>query len=163
MTGQRLIKSLLLMCVLMVAWLLWSGIYTPLLLALGFGSCLLTLYLAYRVHYFDRDVFSLYVMPRLPRYWGWLLIEIVKSSISVAHIIIQRRMPISPMVVELEAESPDAISQVILGNSITLTPGAVTLDVYDGKFMVHCLTAEGAEELLSGEFSKRAAGLTSRK
>lgn len=163
MTGQRLFRPLLLICVLMVAWLLWSGIYTPLLLALGLGSCILTLLYAHRVRYFDGDVFSLHLMPRLPRYWGWLMIEIVKSSVSVARIIIQRHMPINSTVVEIEAESPDAISQVILGNSITLTPGAVTLDVYDGKLLVHCLTADGAESLLSGEFSRRAAALTRRK
>ena len=162
MSGST-IKPLILFLVLISAWLLWSGIYTPLLLVLGAVSCVLTLYVAYRVRYFDHDVFSLFVLPRLPRYWGWLLVEIVKSSITVAYIILQRRMPISPTVVEIESDSSDAVSQVILGNSITLTPGAVTLDIYDGKLLVHCLTVEGAELLTSGEFNKRAAALTSRK
>jgi len=156
-------KPLVLILTLISAWLLWSGIYTPLLLALGAISCILTLYLAYRVRYFDHDVFSLFVIPRLPRYWGWLLLEIIKSSITVAYIILHRRMPISPTVVEIESASSDAVSQVILGNSITLTPGAVTLDIFDGKLLVHCLTVQGAELLLSGEFNKRAAALTSRK
>lgn len=163
MKNRKLFKPLVLMFVLMTAWLLWSGIYTPLLLALGVGSCTLTLFIAFRIHYFDRDVFSLYVMPRMPRYWGWLLMEIIKSSITVARIILQRHMPISPTVVEFEADSPDPVSQVILGNSITLTPGAVTLDVHEGKLLVHCLTKEGAESLMSGEFNRRAAALTSRK
>jgi len=163
MMSRNIFKPLILMLVLIFAWLLWSGIYTPLLLSLGLGSCILTLYFAYRIHYFDRDVFSLHVIPRLPRYWGWLLVEIVKSSLTVARIILQRHMPISPTVVEFEADSTDAVSQVILGNSITLTPGAVTLDVHGGKLLVHCLTEDGAESLLAGEFNKRAAALTSRK
>ena len=161
--SRNILKPLILMSALILAWVLWSGIYTPLLLALGFGSCILALYFAFRIHYFDREIFSLYVIPRLPRYWGWLFIEIVKSSFTVARIILQRQMPISPTVVEFEAGSTDAVSQVILGNSITLTPGAVTLDVHAGKLMVHCLTEEGAEELLSGEFNKRATALTARK
>jgi len=160
--SRSILKPLVLMLVLITAWIFWSGIYTPLLLALGAISCILTLYLAHRVRYFDQDVFSLFVIPRLPRYWGWLLLEIVKSSVTVAHIILQRRMPISPTVVEIEAASSDAVSQVILGNSITLTPGAVTLDIHNGKLLVHCLTREGADELLSGEFNQRAAALTSR-
>jgi len=160
--SRSILKSLVLMLVLITAWIFWSGIYTPLLLALGAISCILTLYLAHRVRYFDHDVFSLFVIPRLPRYWGWLLLEIVKSSVTVAHIILQRRMPISPTVVEIEAASSDAVSQVILGNSITLTPGAVTLDIHNGKLLVHCLTREGADELVAGEFNQRAAALTSR-
>jgi len=161
--SRNIFKPLVLMLVLMVAWLLWSGIYTPLLLALGSGSCILALYFAYRIHYFDPEVFSLHVIPRLPRYWGWLFVEIVKSSFTVARIILQRHMPISPTVVEFEAGSTDPVSQVMLGNSITLTPGAVTLDVHAGKLLVHCLTKEGAEELLSGEFNKRATALTARQ
>lgn len=163
MMGRKILKPLILMLVLMLAWVLWSGIYTPLLLALGLGSCILALYLAYRIHYFDPEVFSLHVIPRLPRYWGWLLVEIARSSFTVARIILQRHMPISPTVVEFEAGSADPVSQVILGNSITLTPGAVTLDVHAGKLLVHCLTEEGAEELLSGEFNQRATTLTALK
>ena len=148
-----------LLSLLIIAWLLWSGIYTPLLLGLGVLSCVLSLYLAHRVGFFD-EVFSLQVIPRLPRYWGWLLLEITKSSFDVARIILRRQPPISPTVVEFEAAPQGPVGQAILGNSITLTPGTLTLDVNKGRLRVHCLTQAGAEALLSGEFNSRAAALT---
>ena len=148
-----------LLSLLITAWLLWSGIYTPLLLGLGALSCVLSLYLAHRVGFFD-EAFSLQVIPRLPRYWGWLLLEITKSSFDVARIILRRHPPISPTVVEFEAAPRGPVGQAILGNSITLTPGTLTLDVYKGRLRVHCLTQAGAKAVLSGEFNSRAAALT---
>lgn len=144
---------------LMTAWLLWSGIYTPLLIGLGVLSCVLCLLLAHRIGFFDSD-FTLSVIPRLPRFWGWLLPEIFKSSFDVARIILHRKLPISPTIVEFEAAPPGPVGQAILGNSITLTPGTVTLDIYNGRLRVHCLTRAGADALLSGEFNNRAAALT---
>jgi multicomponent Na+:H+ antiporter subunit E len=155
----RWLRIAALLSLLVTAWLLWSGIYTPLLLGLGALSCVLSLYLAHRVGFFD-EVFSLQVIPRLPRYWGWLLLEITKSSFDVARIILCRQPPISPTVVEFEAAPRGPVGQAILGNSITLTPGTLTLDVNEGRLRVHCLTRAGAEALLSGEFNSRAAALT---
>jgi multicomponent Na+:H+ antiporter subunit E len=149
-----------LLSVFAASWLLWSGLYKPLLLGLGVFSCLLSLYLAKRISYFDRDVFSFHLWPRLPRYWGWLLKEIVKSSIDVARIVLNPRLPIDPVVVKLDAEPGGPIGQAILGNSITLTPGTVTLDIADNQLTVHCLTRQGADLLLAGEMNRRAAALT---
>lgn len=148
-----------LLFLLITAWLLWSGIYTPLLVGLGVLSSGICLNLAYRIDYFQ-DTFSLQVIPRLPRYWAWLLPEIVKSSFEVARIILHRKLPISPTVVEFDAAPKGPVGQAILGNSITLSPGTVTLDVHDERLRVHCLTKEGADALLSGEFNSRAALLT---
>jgi len=157
--NRRWLRFGALLSLLITAWLLWSGLYTPLLLGLGALSCVLSLYLAYRIGFFE-EVFSLQVIPRLPRYWGWLLLEIAKSSLEVTLIILHRKPPISPTVVEFEAAPPGPVGQAILGNSITLTPGTLTLDVHNGRLRVHCLTQKGADALLSGEFNRRAGALT---
>lgn len=153
-------RYLILLVILGILWVLWSGFYTPLILGLGVASCLVTLYVAHRIGFFKREIFSLHIMPRLPEYVAWLLVEIVKSSLEVARIVLMRRMEISPRVVEFEAAPKDAVGQAILGNSITLTPGTVTLDICDGRVRVHCLTQEGAEALVSGDFNKRVEALT---
>jgi len=140
-------------------WLLWSGIYKPLVLGLGFLSCTLSVYLAHRLGFF-KEVMPLHVIPLLPRYWGWLLVEIVKSSFMVARIILSPKLPISPTVVEFEAAPKGPIGQIILGNTITTSPGTVTLDVRNGRLRVHCLTRDIADELLSGQTNRRAAELT---
>lgn len=154
---QRLSIFLL---VLIGAWLLWSGLYKPLLLVLGALSCLLSLYLAHRMGALDRSVFSWYVVPHLPRYWAWLLKEVAVSSFEVARIILKRDLPTSPAMIEFDAMSVGPVGQVILGNSISLTPGSVTLDIYEGKIKVHCLTQASADALLEGEMNRRVAALT---
>lgn len=156
---NRFIRILSLLTLLVIAWLLWSGIYKPLLFGLGAFSCLLCVYIAHRVGFF-RDVTGLHVIPRLPGYWAWLLVEIVKSSFEVAMIVLNPKLPISPTVVEMDAEPQGPIGQATLGNSITLTPGTLTLDVHNDRVLVHCLTRDGAKALLSGDINRRTAALT---
>jgi len=143
----------------MAIWLLWSGLYKPLLIVLGLLSCCLTVFLAHRMGFFNRDVFSLHFVHRLVPFWGWLGVELIKSNLMVARIVLDPKLPISPTVVNLTAQSADPVLQAILGNSITLTPGTVTLDDHEGKLLVHCLTKQGAQELLAGEMNERGAAL----
>jgi len=149
---------LLLLLALAIAWGLWSGIYKPLLLSLGAFSCVLSVYLAYRMGFF-RHKAILRVVPRLPAYWWWVLREIIKSSIDVAKIIVKPDLQISPVLVKLQAQTQSQESQVILANAITLSPGTVTLDLHEGKLLVHCLTRDSARALQAGEANQRAADL----
>lgn len=155
----KLSRVLLLFTLLVVAWLLWSGLYQPLLLALGLLSCVLTVYLTHRMGYFENNVFALRFSMRLFRYWAWLTREVVRSSLEVARVVLSPSLPISPQTIEIIATSTDPIDQAILGNSITLTPGTLTMDVYQGKITVHCLTKAGADDLRSGEMDRRVAAL----
>lgn len=155
----RLSSVLLLFLVLSISWLLWSGLFKPLLLGLGAFSCILSVYMGYRMGFFRHHKALLRLMRRLPRYWLWLIKEIVVSSIDVAKVILKPSLNIRPTVVVIEAKSKTDAGQVILGNSITLTPGTVTLDLDEGRLLVHCLTRESAEELQKGEINRRVAAL----
>ena len=156
---SRTARVLALVLLLVAAWLLWSGIYKPLLLWLGVFSCLLSAYIAHRVGFFDRSA-GLHLIPRLPRFSLWLLVEIVKSSLEVVRLVLDPKLPISPTVVTIRAEPDDEVGQVILANSITLTPGTVTLDVFDNRLLVHCITRAGARDVEAGEANRRVAELT---
>lgn len=157
---QRHISVLICLAILAVEWLILSGYFKPLLLGLGAFSCLLSVYLAYRVGFF-REVSGLHIIPRLPFYWAAISVDIIKSSFDVARIILNPKLPISPTIIEMDAEPKGPIGQATLGNAITLSPGTVTLDIYGGRLQVHCLTRESAAELLSGESNRLAAALTS--
>ena len=152
-------SMLLLLVLLIAAWLLWSGLFKPLLLGLGAFSCLLTVYLARRMGYFDNEVFALRFGPRLIGYWAWLAKEIARSSFQVARIVLNPRLPISPQVFEIKATATHPVDQAMLANSITLTPGTLALDVHDGVILVHSLTKGGADELITGEMDRRVAAL----
>ena len=154
-----MLRAISLLVLLVAAWVLWSGMFQPLLLVLGAVSCLLTVYLTQRMGYFDNDVFALRFGVRLFAYWAWLAKEVLRSSIEVARVVVNPRLPISPQIVEIEVTASHPVDQAILGNSITLTPGTIALDVYDGKIQVHCLTEAGAAELKSGEMDRRVAAL----
>mgnify|MGYP000665188274 CR=1 FL=1 len=122
MSGRSRYTSVLALVLLLVAaWLLWSGIYKPLLLWLGAFSCLLSAYIAHRVGFFERSA-GLHLIPKLPRFSLWLLVEIVKSSLQVSRIVLSRNLQLSTRVVELDASQLSPVDQAILGNSITLTP-----------------------------------------
>jgi multicomponent Na+:H+ antiporter subunit E len=152
-------RILLLLVLLITAWLLWSGHFTPLLLAFGAFSCLLVGYLTQRMGYFDNEVFALRFGLRLFSYLAWLAKEVMRSGIEVARVVLDPRLPISPRVVEIKASADHPVDLVIFGNSITLTPGTLTLDVHRGVIKVHSLTQAGADDLLSGEMDRRVASL----
>lgn len=156
---QTITRMLVLLVPLVAAWLLWSGIYKPLLLVLGLLSCVLTIYIKHRMDYFETDVFALRFGRRLLGYWLWLAKEVVKSSLDVARIVLSPSLPISPKVVKIKASCEHPVDQAILANSITLTPGTLALDVYKGEITVHALTEAGAEELTYGEMDRRVTSL----
>jgi multicomponent Na+:H+ antiporter subunit E len=153
-------RYVLLFLVLAVTWLLWSALFHPLLLGLGLGSCLLTLYLARRMGVFEREVYLLHLLRWLPGYWLWLSRELIKANFQVARIVLSPSLPISPTLVELDSTSRGALGHALLANSITLTPGTVTIDENEGRLKVHCLTRAGAHALLQGEMDRRVAAVT---
>ena len=159
--GSSAARLVLLAVLLGIAWVLWSGFFTPLLLALGAFSCVLVVYLSNRMHLFDTDVFALRLSFRLFRFWVWLAREVVRSSLEVSRVVISRNLPISPTMAEFSTSCTHPVDRAILGNSITLTPGTLTLNIDDDKVLVHALTRQGAEEILAGEMDRRVAALRS--
>ena len=89
----------------------------------------------------------------------WLMWEIVKSNLEVTKIILSPKLKLKRNLIEVSADPKTAIGKVILANSITLTPGTVSVNVKDDRILVHALSFEGAEEDLSGEMSARVCKL----
>lgn len=142
-----------------LAWLLWSGLFKPVLITLGVLSSLLVLFLARRMGFFESRVYSLHLIARLVPFWGWLGGQLIRANLDVARVVLSPGLPISPTVIRIRAEPPGPVGQAILGNAITLTPGTVTLDDHEGELIVHCLTREGAEALQEGGMNRRVASL----
>ena len=156
---SRGFRILLLSVLLAIAWLLWSGLFKPLLIGLGALSCALTVYVLHRMGYFGNETFAFRYSYRLLGYWIWLGKEVVLSSIEVARVVLSPRLQVDPRTVRLNVAGLDSVDQALLGNSITLTPGTLTLDGYEGSMLVHALTPEGAAALQTGEMQRRVAAL----
>ena len=145
---------------LFVLWLLLSGQYTfdsRLILALGLASCTFVVAIALRMKIADREGHPIHLLVPSLRYIPWLLWAIVKSNIDVTRCILNPRLPISPTLVKVKAGQQSELGQTIFANSITLTPGTVSLDVAEGEILVHALTRESAAEVADGEMDRRVA------
>jgi len=95
-------------------------------------------------------------------YLPWLAWEIVKANIDVARIILNPRLPINPRLIRVPAPQKTAVGQVMYANSITLTPGTISLDVRNNQVLVHALTEEAAQGVLSGDMGRKVAALESQ-
>jgi len=139
-------------------WLLLSGHYSPFYLALGVLS-------AAAVAIVNRDEESvsdlLRAFPRLAVYVPWLLKEIVVANLQVARIILHPRLPIDPVVLRFRPPLSGDLAQTLLGNSITLTPGTITLDIEGDEFVVHALTARAGTDLVEGSMAARVKAVFS--
>ena len=142
--------------VLIILWLLLSGHTAPLLLGLGLASVLAVVLIAWRMDLIDPEGHPIHLIWRAIPYWAWLLVEIFKANIDVARAIVRPRMPIRPTVLRLKAGQKSDLGRVIYANSITLTPGTVTLAVEGETIEVHALTTGAAEGLLNGDMNRRA-------
>lgn len=147
--------------VLYVLWLLLSGHYVALLLSLGAASVALVVAIAHRMDVVDHEAQPLHLKWRIVPYWIWLLKEILMSAIHVSGVILKRRMPIHPHMLDVHATQKSELGNVIFANSITLTPGTVTVAMDGGHFVVHALTRETGDGLMTGDMDRRVTAVES--
>ena len=155
-------RSLVLFAHLLLVWLLLSGHYDPTLITYGVLSSLGVVVLMAHLGILDAEALPVHFGIRPFFYIPWLLKEVLLSNLAVARVILDPRLPIHPRILRVRASQKTQVGQVIYANSITLTPGTITLDVRDGHFLVHALTTDSAEGLLSGEMDRRVAHLEVR-
>jgi multicomponent Na+:H+ antiporter subunit E len=148
-------RTLILFVVLLAAWLLWSGHYTPLLLSLGVASCAFVAWVAWRMGLVDREGVPIELLPRMLLYLPYLALEIVKANVDVARRIVSPRMPIAPRVFRTTASQKTDLGRTIYANSITLTPGTVTVGVDGDEFTVHALTGSAQAGVGNEEMNRR--------
>jgi multicomponent Na+:H+ antiporter subunit E len=139
----------------MAVWLLLSGIYTPLITGFGVASCLLSALIAYRMDVIDNEGHPIYLGPRILSYWAWLVGEIFKANVDVAKCVLFPKQYLRPSMFTVTASQKSDLGRVIYANSITLTPGTVTVDLDDDQVMVHSLTEGSAEGVKSGDMDRR--------
>ncbi len=150
---MRLVSTFL---VLFAFWLLLSGFFTAFLMLAGIGSALAVVLFARRMDVVDHEGHPIHLAPRaLLVYWPWLFKEIVKSACTVASIIVRPSLPISPTMVRVRATQKTDVGRTTFANSITLTPGTLSVEVGEEEFLVHALTRQGANDLASGDMDRR--------
>ncbi|UYV36155.1 Na+/H+ antiporter subunit E [Rhodobacteraceae bacterium D3-12] len=126
--------------VLMALWLLLSGLYKPLIVGFGVVSALLAVYFVRRMDDADDYVVPLVLRPFSSfAYFLWLLVEIAKANWAVTKIIMAPVAETRQHLFSVKHSQKTDVGQVIFANSITLTPGTITVETEDERFLVHAL------------------------
>ena len=143
--------------VLYVFWVLLSGYFEPFLLAAGAGSALCVVLLSRRMRIVDREGHPIQMIASIVLYWPWLIKEIAKSAWDVSRIILDPRLPISPVLVRFKPSQQTQVGLATHANSITLTPGTITVEASQNEFLVHALTQAGGAGVIDSDMDRRVS------
>jgi len=140
---------------LLMFWLALSGHYTPWLVSMGVASTVAVVLAARRMGVADKEGHPIELARGAVTYFPWLVVEIAKSAWGVARIVLNPSLPISPAMTVVKASQRSAAATVAYANSITLTPGTITVGVSGNELTVHALTIDGARDLEAGGMDRR--------
>jgi len=141
-------------------WLLLSGHYDdPLLLTLGVISSIAVVFIAQRMDVIDHESVPLRLRFGFIGYLAWLAKEIALANIAVAKIIISPSLPLSPLLFRVKTSQKTDVGRVTHANSITLTPGTVSVEVEDGDIIVHAIAGKLASDMAKGEMDRRVTAV----
>jgi multicomponent Na+:H+ antiporter subunit E len=138
-------------------WLALSGHYTPVRVGVGVLSAVLCTAAAVRMRSADREGHPIHLWRGAVTYFPWLLWEIAKSGWAVTKVILHPRLPISPTMTLVRASQQSPVGIATYANSITLTPGTMTVGVQGSALTVHALAREGALDLEDGGMDRRVS------
>lgn len=139
--------------ILLGFWFLLSGEFTPLLIILAVISSIIVSFLTKDL--FFKENINIKLIIKIFMYAPWLVWQIVLANIQVLKILLKPNLDIDPSMVEFVPQVKTDIGITLLANSITLTPGTVTIFADKDHFFVHALGPEFAEGLSGGEMEKR--------
>ncbi len=164
--GPRLLATLPFALILFGLWLVLSPKRDLFHLTLGaLAACVIALFSQWLVvqppPIAEPNGRTLLWMPwhRFAVYLPWLGVQVVIASLQVAYVVLHPRLPVRPRVLRLRACYPHTLARLTLANSITLTPGTVTLDVDADEFLVHALTESAARDLERSTMPDRVSRL----
>ncbi len=144
---------------LFAVWIVFSGFFDPFHLGLGLLSCALVTWLSSDLLFADRTQplrVRLVQAWRLGRYLVWLLGQIVLANVAVLRLALAGRRAIQPQILRYRCGLKSDFEKFLLANSITLTPGTVTVKILGDTYYVHAIDDASAAGL-NGEMERRIA------
>ncbi|MDO6428313.1 Na+/H+ antiporter subunit E [Thalassotalea sp. 1_MG-2023] len=136
-------------------WLLLSGYYQPLLLTFGLISVAIVVVVIKRMDNVDQQEKSVSTGYRVLRYFLWLISEIIRSSLQVTKLIWGPSKSVSPSLSKINVSKVPHNSRVLYVNSITLTPGTLSVDLEGDELTVHALQKKSIERLKKGDMENK--------
>lgn len=146
---------------LTVFWLMlaWSLHYQQIIVGFAMAWLLVSLNRDILLGKEDRPQINPKTIFRGGLYLVHLVVAVFIANIEVAKIVLQPKMPISPGIVKFRSKAKKDLTKVALANSITLTPGTLTIDIEDDIFIIHCLTRANADDVVDWGMEKKLLAL----
>lgn len=142
---------------LVAVWIGLSGVFKPLLLGLGAISVITVVALSVRFRIADPVGVPYFRLWSFVTYWVWLLKEIAKSNVEVVRACLRTDLDICPALVKVKTICNNDMAKTLFANSITLTPGTVTVEVEGDRMLVHALYEDNAQPEAFKEMDARSA------
>lgn len=136
-------------------WWILSGQTKPLLLITGGVVCALVALLSTRMGLADRESQPISFLPKMVTYAPWLLWQVILSNWDVVKLVWTPGLKIAPRVISVPTGLKSGFARTTYANSITLTPGTVTIEAGEEFFLVHALHEDAAAGLESGDMQRR--------
>ena len=122
----------------LIFWVLLNNSFDPLILGIGAAlSLMLSLIFCSKCNIFSELKLTPIALVYTIIYLFVFLFELVKSNLDVARRVITPSLPINPGIVEVKTKLQSKMGRMILANSITLTPGTLTIDIKDDTLFIH--------------------------
>ncbi|MFO7599816.1 MAG: Na+/H+ antiporter subunit E [Candidatus Desulfacyla sp.] len=155
---RKIFPRILTFFILFSLWLILSGQFDSFHMTLGVISCLIVTFFSGDLLFPGAKITGLIRLGlRIAAYIPWLLYQILMANFHILYVVLHPRMMdlIDPSIIRFQSKLKDDLPLVIFANSITLTPGTITVYVsVDGDFQVHAIDKKSGEPL-PGEMEAR--------
>lgn len=142
--------------VLFVLWLLLSETFTPAHMVVGLVSALVVAMLN-KARSSPRSFTVRWVKALL--YFPWLFVRIFLSGLHLSYLILHPRLPIRPRLFPHRVRLGNEQAVMLMGNSITLTPGTVTVEAGEGELLVHAMDDKSTEDVATGRLERKVTAI----
>ena len=154
------LRIVLLILSLFALWLLMSGIYKPLIIGFGVFSSVLCVWIIHRLELLDeKSAFQDLALFSTLKYVFWLIVEIGKADWAVTKLIISQDPQVRQRLISVPATQHSDFAKTLFANSITLTPGTITVETETERLIVHALTDEAADLKALSAMGERVTAL----
>ena len=148
---------------MIAAWLTLSGYFIPMILTFGVISIAIVVWMCRRMDILDAETVPYMTLPLTLVYFRWLFVEIVKANVQVVKAVLSPDLEVSPTLVKIPLNTNIDIAETMFANSITLTPGTVSVDMQPDHILVHALLEEMSAPEDFAEMEKLSAWAVGHK
>ena len=151
------IRRAIVFLILFVFWVTFSGHYDRFHISLGVICAGLVAFFSYDLLLPElKSSNTLLKAWRFLLYIPWLVYQVLLANFHVVYLVFCPNK-IRPQIIRFKTTLTSDLAKVSLANSITLTPGTITMDISDGEFTIHALSDKVAKDLLTGQMERRVA------